>query len=129
MYRSIRLSGGGRTLLAVLAVSIVALAMYAFAAANTVPGGSAGAGSNTISGYAITNVVYNLNASNPQNIDSVTFSTDTAAGTAKIQLASGGSWYNCSATNGPTNTAWSCATTSPQVTAAGASQLTVVATQ
>jgi hypothetical protein len=111
-------------------VSVLALGMavgvYAYAATNTVPGSTAGAGSGAISGYTVSSVQYSLNATTPTNLDQVAFTiTPAAASTVKAQLASGGSWYSC------TNTAGSvtCNTTSPQATVAAATQLTVVATQ
>lgn len=110
---------------AVLAIA-VASGVYAFAASNTVPNTTAGAGSGTISGYTVTNVAYSLNATTPTNVDQVAFTiAPTAASTVKVQLASGGSWYSC------TNAAGSvtCATISPQATAAAATQLSVVAVQ
>jgi len=115
-----------RFALAALIAGITASSAYAFTNSNTVPATSAGSGSGAISGYTASNVAYNLDASNPQNIDSVTFTiSPTAASTVKIQLASGGSWYSCTNTAGSV----SCTTTSPQATAAAATQLTVVATQ
>jgi hypothetical protein len=114
-----------RYLLAAAVAAVVAPAAYAFTAANTVPNSNAGSGSGTISGYTVSNVSYTLNASNPQNVDQVAFTIAPTTGTVKAQLVSGGSWYAC------TNTAGSvtCATTSPQATAAGVNQLTVVAAQ
>ena len=110
---------------AVLAIGI-ASGVYAYAATNTVPNSSAGSGSGTISGYTITSVAYTLNATTPTNLDQVAFTiAPTTASTLKAQLAAGGSWYSC------TNAAGSvtCNTTSPQATAAAATQLTVVAAQ
>ena len=102
----------------------VAVAGYAFTASNTVPNASLGQGANVISGYAITGVSYNQNASNPGNIDSVAFTiTPAAAGTVSVQLVSGGSWYSCTNSSGSV----SCATTSPQATASAANDLNVVA--
>ena len=100
-------------------------AAYAFTAANTVPASSPGSGSGAISGYTVSNVAYTLNAANPQNVDQVAFTISPTTGTVKVQVVSGGSWYAC------TNTAGSvtCATTSPQATAAAVNQLTVVAAQ
>ena len=114
-----------RYLLAAVAAAIVAPAAYAFTASNTVPNTNAGSGSGTISGYTVSNVAYTLNASNPQNVDQVAFTIAPTTGTVKAQLVSGGSWYAC------TNSAGSvtCATTSPQATAAAVNQLTVVAAQ
>ena len=107
-------------------VAVLSVSGYAFTASNTVPNASLGQGSNTISGYTVSSVAYNLNASNPANLDSVTFTiSPSTASTVKVQLASGGSWYSCTNTSGSV----SCATTSPQATAAAATSLNVVASQ
>ncbi len=111
----------------VLAVAIVfAVGTYAFTASNTVPATQAGAGSGAISGYTITNVAYGLNATTPSNIDTVTFTiAPAAAGTVKIQLLSGGTWYDCTNTAGSV----SCDTTAgTQATVSPSNNLTVVAT-
>jgi hypothetical protein len=110
-------------LAAAIAIAIAA-AGYAYTASNTVPDASLGQGANTISGYTISSVSYNTNASNPGNVDSVSFTiSPAAAGTVKIQLAPAGSWYSCTNTSGSV----SCATTSPQATATAATSLNVVA--
>jgi hypothetical protein len=117
-------------MVAIVAACLVILAISAFTESNTVPGSSVGEGAGTISGYTITSVAYNLNATTPTNLDSVTFTTSALANTVKIKLVSSGStWYTCSTTNSPTNTTWSCATTSPQATALAANELRVVAAQ
>jgi hypothetical protein len=122
--RFIRVSRTRAVVVAVIAL-LLAFGVYAFAASNTVPATEAGAGSGAISGYTVSSVAYGLNATTPTNIDSVTFTiSPTSAGTVKIQLASGGSWYTCTNTSGSI----SCGTTSPQATVAAATQLTVVAT-
>jgi hypothetical protein len=120
-----RLRRRRRYLLAAAVAAVIAPAAYAFTASNTVPGTNAGSGSGAISGYTVSNVAYTLNASNPQNVDQVAFTISPTTGTVKVQVVSGGSWYSC------TNTAGSvtCATTSPQATAAAVNQLTVVAAQ
>lgn len=110
---------------AILAIGI-ASGVYAYAAANTVPNSTAGSGSGTISGYTVTNVAYTLNATTPTNLDQVAFTiAPTTASTLKVQLAAAGSWYTCANTAGSVT----CNTTSPQATAAAATQLTVVAAQ
>jgi hypothetical protein len=110
---------------AVLA-AIFSIGAYAFTASNTVPNASLGQGANTISGYTASSVAYNLNGSNPANLDSVSFTiSPTTASTVKIQLASGGTWYSCTNTSGSV----SCATTSPQATVSAATALNVVASQ
>lgn len=106
--------------------AFLASGAYAFTASNTVPGTQAGAGSGTISGYTATNVQYTLDATTPTNLNAVAFTIAPATtSTVKVQLSSGGAWYSCTNTAG----AVSCATTSPQATAAAATQLTVVAAQ
>lgn len=110
----------------VLLAGVLASAAYAFTASNTVPGTTAGEGSSAISGYTASSVAYGLNASNPSNIDSVSFTlSPAAAATVKIQLVSGGSWYDCSNSGGSV----SCGTTSPQATVSAANNLTVLAVQ
>jgi hypothetical protein len=122
----LRLFPRRRTVVVAVLALAVAGGFYAYAATNTVPSSNAGAGSGTISGYTITSVVYTLNSTTPTNLDQVAFTiAPTTTSTVKAQLASGGSWYSC------TNSAGSvtCNTTSPQATAAAATQLTVVAVQ
>lgn len=110
----------------VLFAGVLASAAYAFTASNTVPSTSAGNGSQAISGYSATSVVYNLNATTPSNIDSVSFTlTPAAASTVKIQLVGAGSWYSCTNVAGSV----SCNTTSPQATVSAANSLTLLAVQ
>jgi hypothetical protein len=115
-----------RLLLVIVLVVLAATGAYVFTASNTVPNTNAGSGSGTISGYTISGVAYNLNSSNPNNIDSVAFTiAPTTAGTVKIQVVNGGAWYSCTNTAGSV----SCDTTvGTQATVAPANQLTVVAT-
>ena len=121
--RTRRMRRQGLLLSAVLAVAL-SIGGYAFTASNTVPNASLGQGSNTISGYTVSSVAYNLNGSTPTNLDSVSFTiSPTTATSVKAQLASGGTWYSCTNTAGSV----SCATTSPQATAAAATSLNVVA--
>jgi hypothetical protein len=115
-----------RLLILVILIVLAATGAYVFTASNTVPNTNAGSGSGTISGYTISNVAYNLNATNPDDIDTVTFTiAPTAAATVKIQVVNGGTWYSCTNTAGSV----SCDTTAgTQATVAPADQLTVVAT-
>ena len=122
---SFRLPRRRLLVVAVLAIGI-ASGVYAYAATNTVPSSSAGSGSGAISGYTVSSVAYTLNATTPTNLDQVAFTlAPTTTSTLKVQLAAAGTWYTC------TNVAGSatCNTTSPQATAAAATQLTVVAAQ
>ena len=121
MFRSSKL------FVVVLVVLVFATSAFAFAAANTMPASTyAGEGSSTTSGYTVSNVVYNLNAGTPSNIDSVTFALNAAATNVKIRLITTGSYYACTNTSGFN---WSCATTAPQSTVAAADEFRVVASQ
>lgn len=90
---------------------------YAFAASNTVPTSNLGDGENLISGFTVSAVRYNLNASNPSTIDTTTFTISPAlatGGKVTIQLVSSGSWYACTVTGGTSvscNTAGASAST------------------
>lgn len=124
------IAGAARQLVVPLAVAFVlSIATYALTASNTVPVSKAGQGAQAVSGYTVTNVHYNLNATDPRNIDSVTFTLDTAppaGATMRIKLTSAGSnFYSCTASGADLT----CATTSPQATAATADELTVIVSQ
>lgn len=110
------------------ATAVIFVGGQAFMAANAVPASKAGDGEGAISGYVLSSVKYNLNASTPSNVDSVTFtldSTPAAGSTIKTQLASTGAWYTCS--NVAANV--TCATTAPQATVTAATNLRVVIAQ
>jgi hypothetical protein len=88
-----------RLLVIFVLVAILAASTYAFAAANTVPASKAGDGSGGITGYTVSAIHYNLSATTPSSIDSVTFtlnSAPVAGSTIKIKLVNAGStWYSC----------------------------------
>lgn len=112
-----------KVVLALVAILVVAVAAYAFAAANTVPDTKAGDGTGAVSGYTVTSVVYNLNGTTPTTLDSVDFDLGAAATQVQAQLvSSGGTWYACTNTAG---TVWNCDTTGLTVTSID--QLRVVA--
>jgi len=108
---------------------ILSAAAYGFAAANTVPVSGAGDGSGTITGYTVSAVKYNLNATTPANIDSVSFTLTPvgAAGaptTVKAKLVSSSTTYSTCTLATPT---WTCTVTG--VTALAADELRVIAAQ
>ena len=117
-----------KTLPVLAFAGLVAVAGSGYAAANTVPTSKVGDGAGAISGYAISQIRYGLNSSNPINIDTVSFVLDSApaaGSTVKVKLvASGSTWYSCTLGTPATNV--SCTTTSPQATAATANELRVV---
>jgi len=121
-----RRSGKSKILVTMAVGVVLATAAYAFTATNTVPASNAGAGSGTISGYTASAVTYTVNSTTPTDLDQVAFTiAPTTTSTVKVQLASGGSWYDCANSAGSVT----CDTTSPQATVAAATQLTVVAVQ
>jgi hypothetical protein len=105
--------------------ALLGLLAYAFTASNTVPGSKSGSGSGTVSGYAVSNVAYQLSASTPSNIDNVTFTLDAAATTVKAKVVSGSSTYTSCSVAGGTDVTCDF---SPDVTVASADQLSVIAT-
>jgi hypothetical protein len=109
-----------KTLILVVVIIAISGFTFAFAAANTVADTKAGEGSGAVTGYNVGTIVYNLNAANPANIDSVTFTLDAAANLVKIRLVSGGAWFTC-----PAGTTITCPTAG--VTVAAANTLQVVA--
>jgi hypothetical protein len=123
-----RLSPRPRYLLIACLLAVAAFGMYTQTASNTVPASRLGSGSSAISGYTISSIGYTQNAANPQNVDALTFTIAPVATTTtvvKAQLVTGGSWYNCTTTNG--SGAVSCATTAPQATVVAPDQLTITA--
>jgi len=120
---------------AVIAVLVIAGSAYAFTASNTVPATTAGAGAGSVSGFTVTNLHYALNATTPTNVDSLTFtispavpSTSSGKVIVSAALSTGGpNTYTC--TTDTAGTSVTCATTSPQLTAALLTGVTVVAAQ
>jgi hypothetical protein len=116
-----------RTIAFVLAILGVAAVITAMTASNTVPSAKAGAGAGAISGYTVSAIHYGLNATNPANIDSVTFTLSAApasGATVKIKLVSAGStWFSCTMSGTPAVDA-TCTTTGATVSASD--QLDVV---
>lgn len=89
-----------------VALSIVLVGQAVFAAANTIPNSSAGYASKAVSGYTITNIDYNQNATTPTNVDTVTFTATSDGGstaatvTVYVRFVTGGAWYACTRTGG-----------------------------
>lgn len=125
-----------KILMAAIAVAVIGGGVYAFTASNTVPNTNAGAGTGTVSGYVVTNLHYNLNATTPANVDSLTFtispvvpSTSTGKVVIAAALSSGGP-INYPCTTDTTGATVTCATITPtQLTADKVTGVTVVAAQ
>ena len=124
------------TIIAAVGIGLlIAGGAYAFTASNTVPNATVGAGTGAVSGYTITAMHYSLDATTPTNIDSVSFTISpvvpsTSSGKVVISaaLSTGGpNSYTC--TTDTTGASVTCATTTPQLTAALLTGITVVAAQ
>jgi hypothetical protein len=116
----------GRLAVVTTLAGVLVAGTYAYTAANTVPDSKAGDGSGAVTGYTVTAVHYILNATNLQNVDSVTFTLDSApAAGSTIEAQVDSNWYSC--TN--VTTAVTCATTSPQATVLGVTALRVIIAQ
>jgi hypothetical protein len=119
------LIGRSRVVGALVVAAALATGAYAFTATNTVPGSSAGSGSGTISGYTVSAVQYQLNATTPSDIDSVTFTLSANASTAKAKIVSGSSTYTSCSIAGGVNVTCDF---SPDIAITTADQLSVIAT-
>src|SRR5688500_16433350 len=120
----------GRTVAsAAVVAAAVGIAGFAFTASNTVPATKAGDGAGAITGFVVSSVHYELNATDPTTADAVTFTLDSApiaGSTIEVQLDTpSGAWYSC--TN--TGTAVDCAAAAPAATVVAADQLRVVVAQ
>jgi hypothetical protein len=125
-----------KIIVAAIAVVVIGAGVYAFTASNTVPASTAGAGNGVVSGYTVTNIHYNLDATTPTNIDSLTFtispvvpSTGTGRVVVQTTLSTGGpNTYTC--TTDTTGATVTCPTITPtQLTAALVTGVTVIAAQ
>ncbi len=103
---------------------------YAFTASNAVGQSAAGQGSETISGYTITNVSYTLDTSSgTANVSGASFDIAPTTGSGepavvRARLTATGTYQNCSKSTGTT---WTCSFTG--VTALSAASLDVAAAQ
>ncbi len=89
-----------KVLLIALVAIVVAGGVYGFAAANTVPDSAAGYKASVVSGYTITNIAYDLDATDPTLVDAITFAAAPSTGTlvaviVKLQTETAGAWTNC----------------------------------
>jgi hypothetical protein len=112
-----------------IVILIVALAFastaYALAASNTfTDAGKAGEGDSGITGFQITDVSYNLNATNPVYVASVDLTFDVAPDEVAVSIDG---TYATSCTGPGVN--WNCVFPANTVTAQSAASLTVIAAE
>jgi hypothetical protein len=125
MSRTIDRRRRRRTVIVLVAAAALALATYAFTATNTVPPTKAGDGAGAITGYNVTAVAYQLDATDPSLIESVSFTLDAAATSVRAKVVQSSTTYTTCANTGGNN--WLCDfTTDPTVVSAD--ELRVIAT-
>jgi hypothetical protein len=111
-------------LLLVSAAMAAGLSAFAFTATNTVPASNAGAGSNTVSGYTISNIDYTLDAVDADDIDAVEFDLSPAPpASSDVVIELNAQAYTCTVA---ASTA-TCNTTAPQADVTATTSLRVVA--
>lgn len=118
-----------RKLAGLALVGILAMVGYGYAAGNTVPTSNAGDGVGAVSGYTVSAIHYNLNASSPQNLSSIDFTVAPAVpvtGAVRVSIDNGTSWLAANACTVTGGTSVSCTTTS---TVSSVTNLRVVAAQ
>ena len=97
---------------ALILAGLLATASYAFTATNTVPGTNAGQGAQTISGYTVSNVTYDLDTSSgTAMVTGATFDLTPDAGgppptDVEARLTPTGTYVDCTNSAGTT---WTCA--------------------
>lgn len=126
-------------LLGSLAVAgMIAASGAAFTSTNTVAASAAGSGTTAIGAYTTSDIHYAPNDTNPENLDSVTFTLDKVANYVAIRTHATGRWYASDDLRLTTNTVdsctsanqltWTCDVTGGTETVVGADSLSVVAT-
>jgi len=89
-----------KVILLVLAILVIAGSAYAFAAQNIVEDSAAGYKASVVPGYTVTNIVYDLDDTNPTLVDAITFDIAPSAGSVvaaivQVQTETDGDWTEC----------------------------------
>jgi hypothetical protein len=111
---------------AMVLVFVASGSSYALTSSNTFASAppKSGSGTGAISGFAVSNVHYELDAINPSAYSAVTFDLDGTAGDVRAKvLGTATTFSTCSVTTG---TSWTCPITN---TVAESDSLTVIAIQ
>lgn len=119
---------------------LVATGGSAFTSANSVAASKAGFGTTAITTYSTSNVQYNANTTDPEQLDSVTFTLNATARYVALRTKATGTWVRSddvrlplATPTGPSCTSadattWTCNVTGLGETVAAANSLSVVAT-
>jgi hypothetical protein len=102
-----------KVLLFVFAILVMGGSAYAFAAQNTVADSAGGYKASVVPGYTVSNIVYDLDETNPTLVDAITFDVAPSSGSAaavlvKVQTASGGAWTDCTLSGAGPSKAATC---------------------
>jgi len=101
-----------RVLVVVVLLLVISAATFGFANSNTMPPAYfAGEGDSTVSGYTVTLLNFNLNASNPLQFSTMTFHLDGPASTVYVSLDGAANWISCTPTVAAGETDVSCTLT------------------
>lgn len=121
-----RLGRGAR----VFGIGVAAVAMasgaYAYTSSNTVDASRAGDGNNTITGYLVTGVEYDLDDTDPSTFELVRFTLDEDAGSVRAKVDGDSTAYSTCAETAPDSKTWECDLDG--VAVLDADELTVIAT-
>ena len=117
-----------QVLIIVILTLILGTASYGFAAANTFDdGGKAGEGNSAVSGYHVSAVIYVLDSNNPNLIDSVGFTLNSAATSVYAGLDDGTLlWRGCTSSD---DINFTCDFSSDSVSTSGLTTLHVASGQ
>jgi hypothetical protein len=127
-----------KVMLVALVVLVLAGSAYAFAAANVVQDSAGGYAEKTVSGYTMTGLKYNLNATDPTLVDTITFSISPTSGavvaaivkiqTSKVTEGDKDAWKDCTLAAGTAPAKLvTCTYTSPTLPLEDITELNVVA--
>ena len=98
-----------RTMIILIVALVFASTAFALAASNTMAdAGKAGDGSNTVSGYTVSGVTYNLDTTNPSLIASVEFDLDAAASSVAASLTDASSTETFASACSSSGNHWTC---------------------
>jgi hypothetical protein len=113
----------GRRLAVLALFAILAMSAFGFAAQNNVANSNAGAGAGDVNAFNITNISYELSATNYGVITSVTFDISPAASDVHVAFDTPSDVFCCTDNGGGTN--WTCDTTSTTVNAEDVLELNI----
>ena len=121
-----RLRGTKRLIGVVAMAGLLGTASYAMTASNTFASSTnqSGQGTQSITGYDVSNVSYTLSATNPENYSAVDFDLDGVASDVRAKVGTAATTYStCSNSAG---NHWTCPISD---SVASSDQLTVIAVQ